>query len=96
MTSVNLRLPDDELHAPLLMGLLFRHVHDVFAGEDWGGLRQSHFRVMACVPPEGVSVTELADRVGMTKQGVGQFVTTWSGPGISPRAPTPGTGGSGW
>src|ERR1051325_2671724 len=90
MTSVNLRLPDDELHAPLLMGLLFRHVHDVFAGEDWGGVRQSHFRVMACVPPEGVSVTELADRVGMTKQGVGQFVTHLVGTGHLSEGADPG------
>src|ERR1700712_4015936 len=77
MTSVNLNLsvPDDEVHAPLLMGLLFRRVHQVFDGEDWDGLRQSHFRVIASVPAGGVNVTELAERVGMTKQGVGQFVT---------------------
>jgi len=90
MTSVNLRLPNDELHAPLLMGLLFRHIHDVFASEDWGGLRQSHFRVMAWVPPEGVSVTELADRVGMTKQGVGQFVTHLVGTGHLSEGADPG------
>jgi DNA-binding MarR family transcriptional regulator len=27
------------------------------------------------VPPAGITVTELAERVGMTKQGCGQFVT---------------------
>jgi DNA-binding MarR family transcriptional regulator len=90
MTSVNLRIPDDELHAPLLMGLLFRHVHDVFASEDWGGLRQSHFRVVAWVPPEGISVTELAERVGMTKQGVGQFVTHLVGTGHLSEGADPG------
>lgn len=63
-------------HVMDLVGELFDEVRDVFAAEDWGGLRPSHFRVIAAVPPEGVSVTELAERVGMTKQGVGQFVTT--------------------
>jgi DNA-binding MarR family transcriptional regulator len=90
MTSVNLRIPDDELHVPLLMGLLFRHVHEVFEAEDWGGLRQSHFRVVACVPPEGLSVTELAERVGMTKQGVGQFVTHLVGTGHLSEGVDPG------
>jgi DNA-binding MarR family transcriptional regulator len=39
------------------------------------GLRPSHHRVIGHVPPEGVTVTDLAERVGMTKQGIGQFVT---------------------
>lgn len=59
----------------MLMGLLLRQVRDTFADEDWAGLRQSHFRVLSCVPAAGVSVTDLAERVGMTKQGCGQFVT---------------------
>lgn len=81
MIDVKSELAPDELHAPLLMGLLFREVHQTFAAEDWGGLRQSHFRVVTCVPPQGVNVTELAERVGMTKQGVGQFVTHLVGTG---------------
>lgn len=75
MTSVKPVFRPDELHVPLLMGLLFREVHGVFAAEDWGGLRQSHFRVLAAVPGEGTSVTDLGQWVGMTKQGCGQFVT---------------------
>ncbi|MCW2846964.1 MAG: Winged helix DNA-binding domain [Marmoricola sp.] len=75
MTSVK-GFTADEVHVPLLMGLLFREVRDVFASEDWGGLRQSHFRVITSVPPEGISVTELGERVGMTKQGCGQFVAS--------------------
>ena len=43
MTTVK-GYPEDELHATLLMGLLFREVRAVFATEDWSGLRQSHFR----------------------------------------------------
>jgi DNA-binding MarR family transcriptional regulator len=75
MTLVKGDLPADRVHASLLMGLLFRQVRDEFAGEDWRGLRQSHFRVLTMVPDRGVSITDLGERVGMTKQGCGQFVT---------------------
>ena len=75
MSSVKGVFPPEELQVPLLMGLLFREVSNTFADENWDGLRQSHFRVISSVPPEGISVTELAERVGMTKQGCGQFVT---------------------
>ena len=81
MTSVKPDFRADELHAPLLMGLLFREVSQIFTDEDWGGLRQSHFRVISSVPPEGISVTALAQRVGMTKQGCGQFVGRLVGSG---------------
>lgn len=75
MTGVK-GFPEEELHVPLLMGLLLKEVRGVYAAEDWGGLRQSHFRMISAVPPEGISVTDLGERVGMTKQGCGQFVTT--------------------
>ncbi len=75
MTSVKGFVPRTEWHAALLMGLMLRQVHEVFAAEDWKGLRQSHFRVISSVPPYGITITELGDRVGMTKQGCGQFVT---------------------
>ena len=38
-------------------------------------LRPSGLRVLACVPADGASVTDLALELGMTKQGCGQFVT---------------------
>jgi DNA-binding MarR family transcriptional regulator len=75
MTSVKGFVPRTEWHAALLMGFLLRQVRDVFAAEDWMGLRQSHFRVISSVPADGITITELGDRVGMTKQGCGQFVT---------------------
>ncbi|MDP9219088.1 MAG: MarR family winged helix-turn-helix transcriptional regulator [Actinomycetota bacterium] len=75
MTSVNQVIAPEEQHAPMLMGLLLNKVRAAFAGEDWGGLRQSHFRVMTCVPAAGISITDLGERVGMTKQGCGQFVS---------------------
>jgi DNA-binding MarR family transcriptional regulator len=67
--------PPDERHAVMMMGMLMQRIRRDFAAEDWDGLRQSHFRVISSVPPDGVSITELGDRVGMTKQGCGQFVT---------------------
>jgi DNA-binding MarR family transcriptional regulator len=78
MTLVKGDLPADRVHASLLMGLLFRQVRDDFARDDWRGLRQSHFRVLSMVPDRGVSITDLGERVGMTKQGCGQFVTQLS------------------
>ncbi len=74
MTHVK-EIPEEEWQVPLLMGRLFREVSETFAAEDWKGLRQSHFRVISGVPEGGISVTELAERLGMTKQGCGQFVT---------------------
>jgi DNA-binding MarR family transcriptional regulator len=50
-------------------------VDELVHERDWGGLRISHIRVLSHVPPEGISITDLAQRVGMTKQGCGQFVT---------------------
>ncbi|MEO6790185.1 MAG: MarR family transcriptional regulator [Ornithinibacter sp.] len=74
MTFVKAEFSAAQTHAPMLMGLLMREVQSIFAAEDWDGLRQSHFRVMFAVPDQGVSITELGERVGMTKQGCGQFV----------------------
>jgi DNA-binding MarR family transcriptional regulator len=59
----------------VLLGKLLVEIRVAFAGEDWGGLRQSHFRLLSQVPPAGISVTDLAVLLGMTKQAVGQFVT---------------------
>jgi len=74
MISVN-PFRDDEVHTPVLVGLLFRRLGEALHARDWQGLRQSHFRVLACVPQDGASVTEVAERVGVTKQACGQLVT---------------------
>ena len=74
MTFVK-EIPEDEQHVLMYLGTLLEQVRDAFDEEEWGGLRQSHFRVLSCVPAAGISVTELAQRVRMTKQGCGQFVT---------------------
>ena len=75
MTSVNQWVAAEDQHAPLLLGFMLQKAREAFATEDWNGLRQSHFRVLVSVPSAGISITELAERVGMTKQGCGQFVS---------------------
>lgn len=70
--------PTDELHLQMLIGLLFNRIHadlGVNPDEGWHGLRKSHLRVMEGVPVHGTSVTELGERIGLTKQGTGQLVT---------------------
>ncbi len=81
MTVVNQVYPESEWHVPLLMGLVMRRTALTFDEAEWVGLRQSHFRVVFSVPEEGLSVTELAERVRMTKQGCGQFVAALTASG---------------
>lgn len=64
---------NDERHVLHALGDLMDGLRRVLATED--GLRPSHHRVLGHVPRAGVSVTDLAVAVGMTKQGVGQFVS---------------------
>ena len=73
MTYVN-PVPEQEQTAVTLMGAVLMGARQTLLEEDWGGLRLSHVRVIGAVPPEGVTISELANRVGMTKQGCGQFV----------------------
>ena len=92
MSFVKGEFPAEQTHAPMLMGLLFRQVRAIFAAEDWDQLRQSHFRVMSAVPEQGVSITELGERVGMTKQGCGQFVNHLAATGHLTTGPDPSDG----
>src|SRR3954464_3734616 len=64
-----------ERHVMLALGNLMSESRELVLTEGERGLRPSHHRVLGHVPPEGITVSELADRVGMTKQGIGQFVT---------------------
>jgi DNA-binding MarR family transcriptional regulator len=71
-------LPQEERHIGVLTGLLQQRMRGesaepIPAHEE--GLRLSHLRVLGMVPPEGVGVTGLAARCGMTVQGAGQLVT---------------------
>jgi DNA-binding MarR family transcriptional regulator len=78
---------------PELMSSLFWRIRRQLDGDDvLGELRMSHVRVMSGVPPEGISVTELAQLAGMTKQGCGQFVTRLSATGHLRSAADPADG----
>jgi DNA-binding MarR family transcriptional regulator len=70
--------PFEERHVLLYLGLLMGQAREVILARRGmtDELRPSQFRVIAMVPPSGpgISITDLADRVGMTKQGIGQFV----------------------
>ena len=81
---------DDVL--PELMAGLFGRIRAELSDGTLGDLRMSHVRVLAAIPPEGINVTELARRAGMTKQGCGQFVTYLSGTGHLSTAPDPDDG----
>ena len=74
MTAVN---PSDVATADL-MGRLLKQASRAVAAE---GMRASHFRLLSEVPPAGASITELAERLGMTKQACGQFVVHLSATG---------------
>ncbi|MDX6401127.1 MAG: hypothetical protein QOF27_1733 [Gaiellaceae bacterium] len=58
-----------------MMGSLLKQVSRIIASEErWGGLRASHYRLLCAVPPGGIRMTELGERLGMTTQASGQFV----------------------
>ena len=38
-------------------------------------LRSSHIRMLSLTPPQGMRVSDLAERIGMTKQSLGEFAT---------------------
>ena len=73
MTDVKGRLPAVEPHLPMLMGLVFAHLRDRLA-EEAPELRTSQLRVLEWLPPEGLTISELATCAEMTTQGCGQFV----------------------
>ncbi len=59
----------------LVLGLLMEQARDLVLNDPAIALRPSQLRVIDMVPDDGITVTDLARRVGMTKQGIGQFVT---------------------
>lgn len=75
MIRVKPRPDGGDIHVAVLAGLLFGKIRTAFDPDEWEGLRQSHFRLLSNVPDTGLTITELAEVLGMTKQGCGQFVT---------------------
>ena len=79
MTAVNNQMPD---HILALLGEVMdgfrRDLHDATSGRRRApaatrGLRSSQIRMLSLTPTDGMRVTDLADRVGMTKQALGEF-----------------------
>lgn len=64
------------LPAPVLVGRLMKQVSRAAAEAELHGLRSVHFRLLAELSEQGIRVSELAERVGMTKQSCGEFVKT--------------------
>ncbi len=62
------------MHLAAQLGRLQTALRDTLADQDWQGLRPSHFRVLGEVPEDGISISDLGDRLRMTKQASGQFV----------------------
>ncbi|GAA1923088.1 MarR family winged helix-turn-helix transcriptional regulator [Nocardioides hwasunensis] len=62
-----------EPHLAILLGMVFGRLRGQLAA-DAPELRPSQLRVLESLPPEGLTISELADRVEMTTQGCGQFV----------------------
>lgn len=90
MSFVKAGVPEQERHLAMLLGTLMERLRERLLAEDWGGLRTSHFRVIGHVPREGINVTDLAERLGMTKQGCGQFVSQLVETGHLTTTPDPG------
>jgi DNA-binding MarR family transcriptional regulator len=78
---------------PELMVQLFDRIRGELSADALGELRISHVRVVSGVPHsdsgDGISVTELAAEIGMTKQGCGQFVTQLEASGHLVTSPDP-------
>lgn len=72
MTRVK-RLPAARPHLPMLMGMVFGRLRERLA-VDAPALRPSQLRVLEWLPPEGMTISELAECAEMTTQGCGQFV----------------------
>lgn len=76
-------------HVVALLGETLELIRTKFRQENWSDLRPSHFRLLSALPAPGLSITELADRLGMTKQGCGQFVTVLAESGHVTVTPDP-------
>jgi DNA-binding MarR family transcriptional regulator len=91
MTSVNQQPQphgdDDPLRFAVLMDLAWRafrrRLDEGVTPRVVGlGLRPSHLRLLSLTPTDGMRVTDLAARVGMSKQALGEFVTTLQAAGL--------------
>jgi DNA-binding MarR family transcriptional regulator len=89
MTAVKGGHPD---HVMSLLGLVLQGVRHEMAevaaecgpGGLWAaeGLRTSQLRLLSLTPDGGLTLTALAERVGMTKQALGEFADDLEGRGL--------------
>lgn len=90
MTAVKGDYPD---HILSLLGLVMdafrRDLHEATLGAGAAGvpaaargLRSSQLRLLSLTPVEGLRVTDLAERVGMTKQALGEFANVLEDQGL--------------
>ncbi|WP_295656976.1 MarR family winged helix-turn-helix transcriptional regulator [uncultured Nocardioides sp.] len=83
MSSVKGDGPD---HLLALLGHLLdaigRDVRARTQGIAGTGLRTSQLRLLSLTPADGLRVTDLAERVGMTKQALGEFATVLEDRGL--------------
>lgn len=72
MTVVKGEMPD---HIVALLGYVFDGIRRELTRTlpDRSGLRPSQLRLLSLTPADGMRVTDLAERVGMTKQALGEF-----------------------
>lgn len=61
-------------------------------GARLAGLRTSQLRLLSLTPAEGMRVTDLAARVGMTKQALGEFASALEAQGLLESARDPADG----
>lgn len=73
----------------LVMDVMRRDMHEATLGTGARdvppivrGLRSSQLRLLSLTPPEGMRVTDLAERVGMTKQALGEFANALEDRGL--------------
>jgi DNA-binding MarR family transcriptional regulator len=63
-----------ESHIAALLAGAFESIRAEMNARPLPGLRPSHYRVMSLVPGRGLRLSELAERAGITRAGIGQFM----------------------
>jgi DNA-binding MarR family transcriptional regulator len=76
-------------HIATLLAGAFNSFRAEISEHSLPGLRPSHYRVMALIPPEGLRLSLLAERAAITKAGIGQFVKHLEREGYVRIAPDP-------
>jgi DNA-binding MarR family transcriptional regulator len=74
------------------MGVISDHLMEALASAGFDDQRPAHNAVFANVPPEGIRLTELAQRAGMSKQAMGELVSDLEALGYLDRRPDPEDG----